>query len=74
MIIFKISKNIFEIDLEICLKEKILDTTMKRAPVEFLRVLGIQCIIGIVFSFSVTLKPNVKCLLCFHLLTHHNFY
>ena len=40
--------------------EHIFDTIMKRAPVGFSRVLGIQYIIGTVFAFSLILKP--KCL------------
>ena len=52
--------KILETDLEICFVKQILDAVMKLAPIGFLSIL--QYIIGKVFSFSMTLKPN--CLIC----------
>ena len=57
---------------ENCSVEHILDAMMKRAPVGFLCILGIQYMIGSVFSFPVILKP--KGILYFHALSHHNFH
>lgn len=48
--------NILKIDLEICFAEHILHAMMKRLPVGFLYILGIQHTMGSVISFSVTLK------------------
>ena len=48
-----------ETDLETCFVEHILDTMMKRVPVTFLYILGIQHMIGSVFSFPEVLKPNL---------------
>ena len=48
----------WEIDLEICFEEQILDAVIKLAPIGFLSILKMQYMIGKVFSFSVTLKPN----------------
>ena len=41
-----------------CFVEQILDAVMKLVPTGFLSILKMQYIIGKVFSFSVTLKPN----------------
>ena len=47
---------------QFCFVEQILDAVMKLVPVGFLSILKMQYIIGKVFYFSVTLKPN--CLIC----------
>ena len=47
------SLKTLETDLDTCLVENILDAMMKRAPVGFLCILGIQYMTGSVFSFSV---------------------
>ena len=47
-----------ETDLEICFVKQLLDGVMKLAPIGFLSILKMQHMIGKVFSFSVTLKPN----------------
>ena len=54
--------KILETDLEIYFVKQILDAVMKLAPIGFLSILKMQYIIGKVFSFSMTLKPN--CLIC----------
>ena len=61
-------------DLEVCFVKHILAAMKKRAPIGFLFILGIQCVIGSVFYFSAILKPKrFVYILCFHLLSHHNF-
>ena len=50
--------KILKTDVETCFVEQVSDAVMKRAPIGFLSILKMQCIIGKVFSFSVTLKPN----------------
>ena len=50
--------GIKRLETEIFFVEQILDEVMKLTPIGFLSILKMQYVIGKVFSFSVTLKPN----------------
>ena len=50
--------KILDTDFEICFVKQLLHAVMKLAPIGFLSILKMQHMIGKVFSFSVTLKPN----------------
>ena len=61
------------VDLQICFVENILDAVMKQTTAGFLCILEIHYLIGSAF-FLCDFKTQTLGILCFHLLSHNNFY